>query len=249
MSRASAPPLTVIDTHAGAGVYDLDSAEAARSGEATGGVGRLMADVEAPSVFAALKAAVRRANPEGGLRYYPGSPALAVDALRPGDHYIGAELHGPAANALRLALRGRGSGAIEVVEGDGYALAGSTPVHGGVLALIDPPFELGDDAERIALAVGALAARRADALVLVWTPLKDHESYDALLRRLEALRPSGLLSCQARLRPLDNPLRMNGCAVVAVGAWDRAFEAAAQAACAWVSAGGQNGAANVERLL
>ena len=58
-----AAALTVIDTHAGAGIYDLRGGDAVRTGEAATGVARLMA-VETPAVFDPLKAAVRRANRE-----------------------------------------------------------------------------------------------------------------------------------------------------------------------------------------
>ena len=78
-------PLAVLDTHAGAGGYDLLGAEAKKSGEAERGVARLMADETAPAAFDSLKAAVRKLNPDGALRFYPGSPWLAVKALRKGE--------------------------------------------------------------------------------------------------------------------------------------------------------------------
>ena len=85
-------PLTVVDTHAGAGLYGLQDAAARRSGEAQAGVARLMADPAVPAVLARLVAAVRASNPAGELQSYPGSPWLAVRALRRGDAYVGCEL-------------------------------------------------------------------------------------------------------------------------------------------------------------
>ncbi len=85
-------PLTVVDTHAGAGLYDLGGEAAAKSGEAALGVGRLMADPSTPPAFAPLKGAVVAVNSGGPLRLYPGSPWLIVQALRPGDAYVGCEL-------------------------------------------------------------------------------------------------------------------------------------------------------------
>jgi 23S rRNA (adenine2030-N6)-methyltransferase len=83
--------LTVIDTHAGAGIHDLRGGEASRTGEAAGGVVKLMA-AEAPPVFDSLKAAVRRANRGDEIRFYPGSPLLIADALRARDRLIACEL-------------------------------------------------------------------------------------------------------------------------------------------------------------
>ena len=81
-------PLLVVDTHAGAGAYDLRGEAAARSGEAQAGIVRLMADSQAPLAFASLKQAVRRLNGGGGVQLYPGSPLLIAGALRPTDQYL-----------------------------------------------------------------------------------------------------------------------------------------------------------------
>ena len=75
-------PLLVVDSHAGAGLYDLDGEMARKSGEADGGVLRLMADDAAPEAFRPLKAAVRNANRDGVIRTYPGSPVLVADRLQ-----------------------------------------------------------------------------------------------------------------------------------------------------------------------
>ena len=78
-------PVSVIDTHAGRGLYDLAGPEAKKSGEAEAGIARLMTAADAPAVFAPLKAAVRTLNPPGELRRYPGSPWLVASTLRPVD--------------------------------------------------------------------------------------------------------------------------------------------------------------------
>src|SRR5258706_15884416 len=78
---AEASPLTVIDTHAGAGIYDLAGDLARRTGEAQRGIAVLMADAGAPAAFASLKAAGARANGPGAPRLYPGSPGVAPRAL------------------------------------------------------------------------------------------------------------------------------------------------------------------------
>ena len=85
---ARGPPLTVIDTHAGAGVYDLQGEAALKSGEAADGIVRLMAEPEPPPVFAPLTAAVKAENGGADARVYPGSPVLTAARLRPGDRAI-----------------------------------------------------------------------------------------------------------------------------------------------------------------
>src|SRR4051812_44222991 len=85
-------PLTVIDTHAGAGAYDLRGEEALKSGEAARGISRLAEATDAPEGFDILLAAVARHNPQDALDVYPGSPALTAAALRAEDRLIAFEL-------------------------------------------------------------------------------------------------------------------------------------------------------------
>ena len=216
LTRA-ADPLTVVDTHAGAGAYDLRGEAAAKSGEAQAGIVRLMADAQAPAVFAPLKAAVGRLNPGGPVRLYPGSPLLIAAALRPADRYLACELRPDDHATLQQALKPYPFATARLA--DGYAAApGALDPRRRALVLIDPPFEAADDYDRIAAAVSAILARQPAACVAVWVPLKDLETFDALLRRLEDAGVTDLLVAEARLRPLTDPLKMNGCAMLLVGA-------------------------------
>ncbi len=227
------PRLSVIDTHAGAGLYDLEGEAAQRSGEAAQGVGRLMADAAAPQAFAALKAAVRRRNTDGSLRYYPGSPLLTAEALRPGDRLCAFEWRSEDARVLQAAL-GKAASNCEVVAGDGFAGAPARLRAGdAALVLIDPPFERGDDYERIVDCVGQVLTRAPAASVMIWTPLKDLETFDRLLRRLEGLDPPPALVGEARLRPLSQPMRMNGCALITINPPER-LEPALRACGDWI---------------
>jgi 23S rRNA (adenine2030-N6)-methyltransferase len=244
---AGGAALNVIDTHAGAGVYDLDSAEAKKSGEASAGGGRLMTDPAAPAVFDPLKAEVEKLNPSGELRRYPGSPILIAGLLRPGDSFTACELRPDDFAVLKQTLNRPG---MEALCADGYQAAPSRiPAGGEVLVLIDPPFERGDEYQLILACVNAVLRRNRAASVMIWLPLKDLETFDGFLRGLEALSPPRVLVAEARLRPLDDPMRMNGCALVIIN--DPAgLEQAAAEACDWVvrALGEAKGRARVWRL-
>jgi 23S rRNA (adenine2030-N6)-methyltransferase len=240
-------PLTVIDTHAGAGTYDLASPEAQRSGEAAAGIGRLAAAGDAPAEFGPLSAAVRRLNGGGPERRYPGSPWLVAQALRPQDRYLGCELRPPEHAALRAALQGRTNA--EVFCADGFALAAERcPSRGRVLVLIDPPFERADDYAQVVRTVATVRRRNAAAEVLIWLPLKDLETFDAFLRDLEDAVEAPILAAETRMRPLTDPMRMNGCALVLVG--DTADTAEGlERICGWTAERlGEGGGARVYRL-
>jgi 23S rRNA (adenine2030-N6)-methyltransferase len=232
-----AGPLTVIDTHAGAGVYDLDAPAALASGEARAGIGRLMADPQAPPALEALKAAVRRLNPKGGHRLYPGSP----------DRLVACELRPDDAGHLRRALPGAKA---EVLAEDGYTVLAARAAPGRrLLALIDPPFERADDYARAAEAAKAALCRNPAAVILIWLPLKDLETFDGFLRRLEAGGAPDALVIEARLRPLADPMRMNGCALVLINP-PAGIQTDASSASAWVvrACGDPGGAERVWRL-
>jgi 23S rRNA (adenine2030-N6)-methyltransferase len=229
-------PLQVIDTHAGAGLYDLEDERAQRSGEADAGIARLMADAQAPAVFAPLKAMVAAVNAPGVLKLYPGSPLLIAGRLRRGDRYRGYELRSEDREALHGALRARVPPAVtaEAVLGDGYAALEGASRDRRSLYLIDPPFERGDDYERTIQGVNAVRRADPDAVIAIWVPLKDLETFDAFLRGLEAFDAARLQVAEVRLRPLTNPMKMNGCAMVLVGGPDL-IEPAASAA-EWIAA-------------
>lgn len=238
-------PLSVIDTHAGRGLYDLAGEEARKSGEAEAGVVRLMA-ADAPPAFDGLKAAVRQLNSGAALRRYPGSPLLIADALKGRGTYLGCELREEEHAALRVALRGRAG--IETYAADGYATAiARTPPRGRVLVLIDPPFERADDYDRIVDTVAQVRARNAAAVVLAWLPLKDLATFDAFSRDLEDVADDALI-CETRIRPLTDPLKMNGCALALVGG-PPDMQAVFEATGGWVAGNlGENGEARIYRL-
>ena len=230
--RQAGGPVTVLDTHAGAGLYDL-TGDATRLREAEAGVARLMTAGDRPPLIEALAAEVAALNPDGGVRYYPGSPVLIARTLRAGDRYAGFELRDEVAGLLKASLAAfdTASGAV----GDGYELAvAAARAARGPLVLIDPPYERPDDYHRAADAAAAIVRADPAAVVAIWTPLKDMETFDGFLRRLAAGAQAPTLAAEARLRPLTNPMTMNGCAMVVVNA-PAGTEVAAREICGWVA--------------
>jgi len=242
-------PLLVVDSHAGAGLYDLDGEMARKSGEARAGVLKLMADEDAPEAFRPLKAAVLNANRDGVIRTYPGSPVLIADRLRRDDEYIGAELRPDDFTQLSQALA-RSHGYARGVQNDGFNMV---KLRAGdarrLFVLIDPPFEQPDDYGRILDALGPVLKRSHPAAALIWLPLKDLETFDSFLRGLEALAPPAALAVEVRLQPLTDPMKLNGCALVILNPPPR-LEAPLKAIAEWVTkaAGGPGGMAKIWKL-
>lgn len=210
--RPERQALTVIDTHAGAGVYDLGGEDQVRSQEAARGVQALMAG-DLPGAFGPLVEAVRALNSwEGGIELYPGSPWLIASRLGGDDLYIGCEVQPLVREQLEIAMATTPA-PTEVRGVDGYEAVAGTFAD---FILIDPPYERRDDYERAAQAVAMAQGLNPEVVVAIWTPLKDLETLDGFLRDLKGRTGSEVLVSEARMRPLHDPMKMNGSAMVIV---------------------------------
>jgi 23S rRNA (adenine2030-N6)-methyltransferase len=177
----------VIDTHAGAGIYDLSSEEARRTGEWLTGIARLMqarlSDKAQPLVAPYLDI-VRAFNPQAALAAYPGSPLIARAMLRPQDRLTACEIELVARKRLIDALR-RDTQA-RVVDLDGWTAlpAYVPPNERRGLVLIDPPFEAKDEFERMADGFAEAFAKWPTGSYLLWYPVKSRRATDALARHV-----------------------------------------------------------------
>ncbi len=183
-----------VDTHAGAGRYELDQHMAQRLAEYAGGIGALWPRTDAPPPVQRYVDAVRACNPGGALRVYPGSPLLAASRLREQDGMVLFELHPADYRALRAEF---GADA-QLRPEDGFnglkALL-PPPTRRGVV-LIDPSYELDSDYARVLGCLRDALTRFATGVYLVWYPqLQSLESVQ-LPRRLKALAPAGWLHAQ-----------------------------------------------------
>jgi 23S rRNA (adenine2030-N6)-methyltransferase len=177
----------VIDTHAGAGVYDLASDEARRGGEWLTGIARIMqarfSETTAPLVKPYLDI-VRAFNPQRELKAYPGSPLIARALLRPQDRLTACEVEPKARKRLIEALR-RDTQA-RVVDLDGWlALPAFVPPNERRgLVMIDPPFEQKHEFERLAAGFAEAFAKWPTGSYLLWYPVKSRRATDSLARHV-----------------------------------------------------------------
>jgi 23S rRNA (adenine2030-N6)-methyltransferase len=177
----------VIDTHAGAGRYDLAGEEAERSGEWKSGIARMMqarfSDKALPLVLPYLDI-VRAFNSGAELAAYPGSPLIARALLRPQDRLTACELEPGARKALIDALR-RDTQA-RVVDLDGWTAltAFVPPKERRGLVLIDPPFEAKDEFEQLATGFRAAFQKWPTGSYLLWYPVKSRRAADTLAREV-----------------------------------------------------------------
>jgi 23S rRNA (adenine2030-N6)-methyltransferase len=180
-------PFRVIDTHAGAGLYDLTGEEAQRSGEWLTGIARIMQARFSETTLPLIKPyldIVRAFNPDRDLKAYPGSPLIARALLRPQDRLTACEVEPKARKRLIDALR-RDTQA-HVVDLDGWlALPAFVPPNERRgLVLIDPPYEQKDEFERLAEGFAEAFAKWPTGSYLLWYPVKSRRATDTLARHV-----------------------------------------------------------------
>jgi 23S rRNA (adenine2030-N6)-methyltransferase len=187
--RKKDKPFRVIDTHAGRGLYDLQSEAAARTGEAAGGIARLEDLSGAPPALAAYLDIVRWA----GAGRYPGSPLIAAKLLREQDKLIAIERHADDEKALASALARFGNAKSFCADGYQRLSALLPPPERRGLVLIDPPYEAADEFVRLGEALAAARKRFATGIYLVWYPIKSVAASDALSGEVLADGPENVL--------------------------------------------------------
>jgi 23S rRNA (adenine2030-N6)-methyltransferase len=198
-------PLFVLDTHAGAGRYDLRDESARRTNEAAGGIMRILD--HPPAALAEYATLVR------GLGLYPGSPALIRALLRPDDRLACCELHPADYSGLRKLFRHDRQVAVHQRDGWEALKALLPPEQKRGLVLIDPPYE--DPLEFTHLKEGLMLAhaRFRTGVLAAWYPVKHLAPVRAFFDEL-ALRD--VISAGLLLREPIDPTRLNGCGLVVV---------------------------------
>lgn len=181
-------PWWYVDTHAGGACYDLASERARRNAEFETGIARLWTRADLPPALADYVAHVRRLNPDGTLRFYPGSPQLALQCARASDRLRLFELHGAESETLQqhfAAVKRQ----VQVTAGDGFEGLARVlpPPPRRALVLIDPSYEVRTDYARVAAALKDALKRFATGTYMVWYPLiqkREAREFPASLQRL-----------------------------------------------------------------
>lgn len=213
-------PFCYVDTHAGRGWYDLGGEAALKTGEADGGIRRLLTAPHLPPELAAYVAVLRHFNadaPPAAWRTYPGSPLIAQQVLRPTDRAVVCELQAEEAAALRAALRG--DPRFHLHQRDGYEALGALlpPAEKRGVVLIDPPFEAQAAEFRIIEAALAKAlARWPTGCYAVWYPIKLGRDVEPFQRWLARQGFATALAADFLLHEANTALRLNGCGLAVI---------------------------------
>jgi 23S rRNA (adenine2030-N6)-methyltransferase len=209
----------VIDTHAGAGLYDLAGADASRTGEWRDGIGKLLAAAPPPAardLLAPYLETVASFNSGDAITLYPGSPALVRHWLRTQDRLVVCEAEPVAARAL--ANRMRGDHRVKAIAIDGYTALNAyvPPKERRGLVLTDPPFEQPDEFARVADGLAGAHRKWPTGHYLVWYPIKDTRAAEGFARDLTRRGIARMLRAELTVAPVRAGEKLNGSGLIIV---------------------------------
>jgi 23S rRNA (adenine2030-N6)-methyltransferase len=179
-------PYFVLDTHAGLGLYDLEHAWSAKTGEWRKGIALVYARTDAPPGLQPYLDAVRAENGDGGLRHYPGSPRIARQLMRDGDRLALCELNRDDCAVLQSVMRGSRNTAIHNRDGFTSIKAFLPPRERRGLTFIDSAFDQADEFARVLRTVKEAHQRFATGIIAAWYPLMAPSAMAAFARSVEA---------------------------------------------------------------
>ncbi|MBB2999981.1 MAG: 23S rRNA (adenine(2030)-N(6))-methyltransferase RlmJ [Paraburkholderia tropica] len=178
-----------IDTHAGAGAYALREGYATKNAEFDTGIGKLWGRSDLPPMLSDYVDEVAALNPDGNLRFYPGSPYLAWRLMREQDRMRLFELHSTEIDVLRHRFHDAGR-RVMIYAGDGFdgikPLLPPPPRR--ALVLIDPSYEDKRDYSRTIKCVEDGLQRFATGTYAVWYPQvtrPESQRFPEQLKRLQ----------------------------------------------------------------
>jgi len=204
-------PFFLLDTHAGIGLYDLDSEQAQKTGEALEGIYRLK---DISNLHPEIRPYLGLVTEFDGL--YPGSPKIMQRLMREGDRLVVNELHPEDRETLSQNMGRDRQVRIEGMDGYLALKALLPPPEKRGLVLVDPPFEVTDEFERMVKGLEKAYERWATGMYAFWYPIKDKADVNAYHKALANMGIGKIAAADFYLRKPDNREILNGCGMVLV---------------------------------
>jgi 23S rRNA (adenine2030-N6)-methyltransferase len=210
-------PLCVIDSHAGLGLYDLNSVQAQKTKEYERGIGRF---ISIPTTSMPADFALYWNHVKGDVRHgcYAGSPLIAARMLRPQDRLIANELHPEDSPVLAQHLKGFAGAQVRCMDAYECLRANLPPPDKRGLILIDPPFEQKDEFALLTRQMKEWKKRFANGVYLLWYPIKTHLAVESLKQAARDLNLPRTWVVEGFQSPPDTPDSFNGAGVIVFNA-------------------------------
>ncbi|WP_312241089.1 23S rRNA (adenine(2030)-N(6))-methyltransferase RlmJ [Pantoea sp.] len=209
-------PFLYLDTHAGAGRYQLSGEHAERTGEYLEGIARIWQQPDAPELLQPYFEAIRALNPNGALRYYPGSPLIARHLLRGEDKLQLTELHSSDFPLLRNEFTKDSRARVERSDGYQQLKAKLPPPSRRGLILIDPPYELKSDYQAVVQGIQEGYKRFNTGIFALWYPVVLRQQIKRMRHELEATGIRRILQIELAVRPDSDQRGMTASGMIVI---------------------------------
>lgn len=209
-------PFFYLDTHAGVGRYDLRHEWAQKLAEWKDGIGRLWGERQVPEAIAPYLEAVRAENPDGRLRFYPGSPRIARRLMRSADRMVACELNKTDCAQLQTLLRDAANTTVQLMDGYQALRAFLPPRERRGLALVDSSFDRAGEYARVAEALRLAHQRWSTGMLAVWYPLMAPGEVRTFERGVEQSGVRKILKLVLAVRPTGWRASLRGCGMLIV---------------------------------
>lgn len=208
-------PFLYVDTHAGAGLYDLTGEWANKTREYNAGIGRIWQNRSAPQALNTYLEFIRALNSDGVLQCYPGSPWLAQGLLRAQDRARLFELHSNEYQLLKENFAGKKNVKPEQVDGFKALAAVLPPESRRGVILIDPPYEVKQDYTTALQALLEAHKKFAGGVYLLWYPVVERARVSRMEQTLVTSGIRNVLQIELCVRS-DNEPGMTGSGMLVV---------------------------------
>lgn len=227
-------PCFYLDTHAGIAHYDLTHSWAQKAREYETGIARIWKEKDAPAALEPYLALVRLLNPDGTLRYYPGSPLIARRLLRPVDRVMLTELNKVDFADLKSILGHEKHVSVQLTDGYQALKAHLPPAERRGLVLIDSAFDRAREFDRLVKALKEAHARWATGVYAVWYPLMEPTPMRDFANAVARSGIRKVLRLELEVRPREDTGVIPGCGMLVVNPpWH--FDREAKPLLAWLA--------------
>ncbi len=214
-------PFCYIDTHAGTGFYDLTSEFAAKTKEYENGIEKIIHHDDPPTIIRLYLDCVHKINNRlsgekfASLQYYPGSPMIARELMRPHDHIIACELHPEEYQQLKNTFNGDKQAAVHHQDGFLGLKAFLPPKERRGIVLIDPPYEDPDEFARIAHSLSIALKRWDTGVYAIWYPIKGRNQVENFYKSIKKNIAQPVFAIELTIYP-DLPQHLNGTGMIII---------------------------------
>lgn len=213
---AKGKPYLFLDTHAGTGRYDLSHEWAWKAREFENGIARLWERRDVPAALAPYMDIVRAGNPKGRLRYYPGSPLIALELRRPGGRLVFTELNKDDCAELQTVVGRARNTSVHLMDGYHALTAFLPPAEKRGLVLLDSSFDRAREFPRIVKALKEAHQRWATGVYAIWYPQMEAAPMRDFARSVEKSGIRKILRLELTIGGVGEARHMRGCGMLVV---------------------------------